>query len=266
MVLIKINGKDYRVADSWADITISQAAALLTLSMPESLKSVYSAALNPGGLLGDMHTARIQEAEQAISVEDQYKNIPLYFSRVTETLSDIPVDVLRTVNVNSIKTLYHTYLKTFVEGMHFSPEATQFENIGKFTYNGTEYHLPTNKEIFGQKVPLVNISALEFAESSSLMISLVKMGEDKDFTQAANLISILCRPEGEPYNEDVCLQRAEQFKGLTMDICWSVFFSLITPLVILGQCAQISMLEGLIKEEKEAMNLKVSDGTGKSFS
>jgi len=252
MIDVKIHEVTYRVSSDWSDITIDQAASLLNLKMPDSLKAVYDIAMKPGELSPDQHAAKVQEVENAISLQDQHKNIPRYFSHVIEVLSNIPANILKQTDVNSIKTLYHMYLKQFVEGVHFFP-VMENKDISHFEFDGVKYWLPTDKVIFGQKVPMVDVTALEFAESADLMIYMTKLSQERDFTRAANMIAILCRPEGEPYDESTALLRAEQFKSLTMDIVWNVFFSLITPLVIANQYVQISFLEGLAKE-KAVMN------------
>lgn len=252
MISLIINGQSYQIVSEWADVTLSKAAELYALKMPESLRHVYDVTLRSTGLTTDEIEEKITEAEKLISIEDQHKHIPRYFSLVVMTLSDIPTEVIRQTDVISMKSLYHTFLKKFVEGVHFIPSDYAHKEIGEFEHEGVVYKLPVNKTIFGQSVPMADISALEFTESADLMIYLTKLQQERDLSRIANLIAILCRPEGEEYVEEVSLERAERFKNLPMDVCWNVFFSLITPLVIFAQYEQIYFLQ---KEmEKGVMN------------
>jgi hypothetical protein len=247
MIDVKINGTGYQICTAWGDITIAQAAALLALKMPDSLYKVYLLAIRPGELTPEENNARIAQAEKEISLEDQHKTIPAYFLQVVNLLSNIPAPVLMQIDVNTIRTVYHLYSKRFVEGVHFFPADYKHENIASFDFQGHTYKLPTSKLVFGRETPMADLSALEFTESADLMIHISNMSADRDFSRTANIVSILCRPEGEPYNENVCIARAEQFKELPMNVCWNVFFSLIEPLHMYAQFIQ---LYSIVEQER----------------
>ena len=253
MIVLKLNGTTYKAVSDWSDMTISQAAALLSIRMPDTLKDIYTQYRNPGNLSPEENKKRIEELEVSMSFEDQHKNLPMYFSHVIEALSDIPGDILKKTDINSIKVLYHTYMKQFVEGVHFYPLGYQYHDISSFDFRGETYYLPVNREIFAEAVPMVDVTALEFCESADLMIHVSTLSTQREFSRVANIIAILCRPKGEEYNETVSLERAKDFLELPMDLCWNVFFSLITPLIIAGQCAQISLLEEIVKEGENTL-------------
>lgn len=271
MVTVKVNGAGYRVASEWSDITISQAGALLDITLPDVLRKIYALYRNEEGLKDEEIMERIEQAGESISFEEQYKGLPKFYSRVLEVLSDIPGDVLNRTDVISISTIYRTYLSQFIDGLWVRP-AYEHREITFFDFEDRRYYLPEDREVFGTVVPMVNITALEFTESADLMIQATRMGTDRDFRRIANLISILCRPkngdERETYNEVVCLARAEKFLELKMDVAWDVFFSLITPLIIAGQYVQICSLEEMIEESKADTLTKstLSGGMGKFFS
>jgi hypothetical protein len=246
MINIKINDQPFQVCYSWKDVTIERAGKLHAIKMPPALRKCYEAALSG-------NEKKIDEVEKEITIEDQHKRFPKYFADVLVCLSNIPEDMIQKTDIISIKTVYHTYLKQFVEGVNFNPQHDPVD-IKSFDFEGETYWLPVDKKIFGQPVPMVDVSALEFAESADLMVYVSKIAEDKDLTKIANLIAILCRPQGEKYNEDVSLVRAEKFKSLDMDTVWNVFFSLITPLVILSQSVLISSLVAQIQKVKGQMN------------
>ncbi len=249
MILVTINGQSYSVCSEWKDLNISKAAELHKIPMPETLRNCYTVAVQAAGMPEKDAEIRLDEAERQITIEDQHKHFPGYFLSVIACLSDIPEAVLRQTDVNSIKAIYQTYMKQFVEGVHFIPAGFTAMDIESFEFDGETFLLPKSKKVFGVDVPMVDVSALEFTESADLMVYMARIEKDKDINTIANLISILCRPEGEKYNEEVSLARAERFKGLTMDVVWGVFFSLITPLIILSQSALISSLQA----EKEIL-------------
>lgn len=248
MLTIDINGTNYNVCDAWGDITIERADRLLKLRLPDGLRDVYNVAFNPGGMTPEEHEQKVAEVTERMSFDDQYHNVPKYMFRVVELLSDIPVDVLKKVDVMSVRTLYHSYLRKFVEGVNYQPTDYEPPSIEHFDFEGVRYYLPTSKNILGVNVPCIDMTALEFAESTDLMSQLARADGEKDFTRYANVISIMCRPDGEPYDEGLALARAERFKGLTMDVVWSVFFSLIRPFVILNQLEQTYFLLDLMEE------------------
>lgn len=249
MIQVTINDQPYLVCSDWKDLTIGKASELHKIRMPETLRNCYTVAVQAAQMPEKDAEIRLDEAERQITIEDQHKHFPRYFSEVIACLSDIPETVLRQTDVNSIKALYNTYLQQFVEGVHFIPNF-QTKDIKSFEFEGETFFLPVSKKVFGVDVPMVDISALEFTESADLMVYLARIEQDKDVTMIANLVSILCRPEGEKYVEEISLQRAEMFKNLTMDVVWNVFFSLIAPLVILSQSVLISSLEKEIQSQR----------------
>lgn len=248
MKIVRIKDTQYRVACDWSDLTIRQAATLCSIPMPESLRAVYDIALKPTDN-EDEKSKKILEAEMDITPEDQFKNIPLYFSAVIAAISDIPVEVLEKTDINSIRTIYHNYGKLFVEGIHYFPAEYLPKQIKCFDFEGECYLLPVSKKVFGMEVPMVDMTAMEFTESSDLMVHMSKMSKDRDFSRISNMVAIICKKPGEEYNEEVSLERAERFMDLKMDVCWDVFFSLITPLIILNQYVQLSFLLGIAENK-----------------
>lgn len=251
MISVKVGGKDYRVKNEWKDITIQEASNVLGITIPDSLKKCYDVSFQSASLSEEEYNKKMDEVTREISIEDQFKAIPRYFSEIIEVLSDIPHEVILLSDVVSIKALYHSYLKHIVEGMYFTPTNYKLSDITFFDFEGERYYLPTNKTVFGKPVPMADISALEFTESADLLIHVSAMTKDRDFARVANLIAILCRKEGEKYDEKISLERAEKFKALTMDVTWNVFFSLIAPLVIVGQSALIASLEKEVQKGKD---------------
>ena len=125
---------------------------------------------------------------------------------------------------------------------------------------------PSSKTVLGVSIPFYNESALAFAESADMELFAEDMAGGR-YKWATNIISILCRPEGEKYNEQRSLERAEKMGELTMDIFWDVFFCSI-------KCFNISnanFLTYLLQSESisgvahKSPGLVGTDGTAKSF-
>jgi hypothetical protein len=241
VITVTINDHTFHVFNEWKDITIERASRVHAIKMPPTLRKCYEVALNHS-ISEDEAKRQHDEATKEISFEDQYKVIPKYFGEVLLELSDLPREMITKIDVISIRAIYHTYLKKIVEGIHFIPSDYQPNQINRFEFEGETYFLPTDKKVFGQSVPMVDLTALEFTESADLAIELAKINESKDLSRIANLISILCRKQGEAYDEDVCLRRGEAFKNLSMDLAWDVFFSLTAPLALLSQSMTTSFL------------------------
>ena len=264
MLEIKVNEGLYRVKNTWSDITIEDAAKVASLKMPDTLADLYLVAYQSFGLDDQEKDRRIISAQEAISIEDQFKKIPKYYGEVLEILSDIPHEVVLNISSPSITTLYMQYLRSMVEGILYYPPDFSAGELEYFDFKGERYYLPASKEIMGRRVPMVDLTALEFTESADILIALSAMNKDRDLMLLCNLISILCRPKDEKYDEMKSNERAKEFKDLTLDIVWNVFFSLITPLLILKQFDQISLLEKAVRKAREKMSYNPSAGTGKS--
>lgn len=262
MLKVSINNHEYEVRNTWADITIDQAAQVAKIKMPDCLKEVYKASLQSDG--PDDRDKKIEKATLAITIEQQVKSIPRYYGQVLEILSNVPHEVIKKISSPSVTVLYQTYLQDIVEGILYYPNLEESDQIEFFEFQGEKYYLPVSKEIMGKPIPMVDLTALEFTESADILIGLNVLNESRDLTHLANLIAILCRPKGELYDERKSADRAKQFTQLTMDIVWRVFFSLITPLVILNQFAQISSIKKALKRVKDQTNLNPLGGTEKS--
>lgn len=245
MIRVRVNRAEYLIPSHWHDLTIGQAARLSSLEMPSGLAEVYREIFNRGDQSEDEHRRKVLRLEAEMEPEMRYKAIPKYYRDVVGVLSDIPGEILDKTDINSITHVYMTYFRRFVEGVNFTPDDFTPELIKSFDFEGETYYLPKSKKVFGEDVPMSDAMALEFTESADLMVHLARMSRERDFSRCANLVSILCRPDGEQYNEDTSLQRAERFKRLTMDVVWNVFFSLIVSSAILGQFTRISFLRGL---------------------
>lgn len=238
MVNISVNSIPYRLKDQWRDITLQEAIELYKLAMkiPEYIRDAYGEQLKD-----EPDQKRIDKLLAQITIEDQRKHLPTIYGEMIELLSNIPSEVLNNIWSEQRKAVYDRYLSPLVLGLLFWPN---FESNGKeyFTHKGKRYYLPKSLELFGYNRPGVDLTALEFCEYSDLQIASDHMEEGR-LAHASKIIAILCRPEGEKYDEVVCGRRSNEFLTLTMDKVWEVFFSLIDSAIILQQRSLLSTLQ-----------------------
>ena len=257
MINITIDNNPYKVVEQWSEMTLLKAIelSLIVNSMPPRLKAVYDL-MSQGGEDLDKNIA---EWSASITDEEFLKLFPLFYGKVIECLTDIPADVIEHVNRSERDVFYKNYCEKFVFGLLYFPVDYQYKSPASFTHNDIEYFLPETKNIMGVEKPFFDRTAIEFTESADLEIYSKQLEAGK-WEVAANIISILCRPlvrldveykmELEKYNEETCLQRAEEFKSLTMDIVFEVFFCLAKHIHLSTQRTVISSLESLVEHRK----------------
>lgn len=96
----------------------------------------------------------------------------------------------------------------------------QPKEFEKFEFEGVEYRMPLSiNDGFGGVMPMAEVTAEEWAESNDLRIA-----SNNPIEYAHLIVAILCRPEGEKYNESVARERAEKFKQLPCSLAFDVFF------------------------------------------
>lgn len=101
------------------------------------------------------------------------------------------------------------------------------QNIKSFEWEGVTYHLPKmTADGFGGLLPMIEETAESWAESNDLHLA-----SENPYECMPLIVAILCRPEGEPYNELTARQRAEVFKQLPVSIAFEVFFSKLTQML-----------------------------------
>lgn len=223
MLKVEINNEVYNVCEKWEDLTLTGMSELgsLVTSSPEWVPKFHNS---------------------NIEVENEEYLLFITFTRKAAViLSDIPIEVVYNIKRSDIQSLYMTYFTRFIDGCVNSPDY-KVKGIEKFSFKGNDYYLPLcDKDVSGNLMPCVNITALELSESTDLRNASNQMSGG-NFIFASNVISILCRPKGEKYDENICKQRAKTFVDLPMNIVLEVFFCLEQLTVISQQNTQISTL------------------------
>ena len=231
MVGVTINGNEYSIFNEWEDITINKSIEIYKLIsvMPPKLRELYECATQD-----DLDKVELDD-------DDMIRRFPTFYGQVLEVCGDIPNDVIKHTSSSDRRITYKTYLESMVIGLMYLPQ--NLRPVTEFEFNKIElvddvwtktdeiitYYLPKSKDVLGHEKIGAYMTALEFTESSDLEF-FSKGLEGGKYEYSANIISVLARPLGEDYNEDISLGRAEFFKELKMDVCLGVFFSLITSL------------------------------------
>jgi hypothetical protein len=246
MLNIIVNETEYKCFANWDDMTIGQGIELSKVAqqIPETLKAIYKE------MQSGTNTPEYKALIESISVEDRLKSFPAFYGKILKVMTTIPEDVIDHIDTASRIIFYQTYCQDFVFSVLFHVINFTPKNIDHFEFNGVKYNLPETKIILGHEKPMANASALEFAEVADLQVFAHNMQGGK-IEVAPNIISILCRPSGERYNEATCLERAKEFKELSMSIFWEVFFCLTELLTISRQRTAISLLEVQLNKQRQ---------------
>ena len=135
---------------------------------------------------------------------------------------------------------------------HFG--AYQPKEFEKFEFEGVEYRMPLSiNDGFGGVMPMAEVTAEEWAESNDLRIA-----SNNPIEYAHLIVAILCRPEGEKYNERVARERAEKFKQLPCSLAFDVFFCkfvrMSTILALTGQHLLHLKAKAEAEEESRALD------------
>ena len=127
-----------------------------------------------------------------------------------------------------------------------------------FDFEGVHYNMPSSVEDgFGGIMPMANTTAEEWAESNDLRVACSNPAEYMHL-----VVAILCRPEGEKYNERVARERAEKFKQLPCSVGLDVFFCRLSRMSIIAKLISGSLVSLQAKEERKQAPMKAHSGSG----
>lgn len=213
MINVVLQEKTYKFAENWGEITIEKAEELRKLKMPDSLAQAYEA------------YTKGEKFDSPVDEKTIIKVLPTYYGEVIRIMAHMPKSAVKLIHWAERTAIYKDYLEQFVVGVHHFP-AYELTGVESFDFEGVTYHLPKSREVLGNKEEGAEMTAIEFTESADLEIYSRELDGGK-YEVLPNIISILCRPEGEEYSEQVSLIRAERFKHLDMATAWEVFFSII---------------------------------------
>lgn len=236
---------------SWDQITLKKAIELSKIEIPKELFDVYTA---------ENDNIR-NKLIDSLSDDCLFKAFPDYYGKVLSCLYNIPEETMKYVHRDLRKTYYEALCMDWILGVRFG-DYRFVNNIKSFEFKGVKYFLPETEIILnGIELPFRWLTTLEFTEAADIEINS-NMLRSGNYEYAANVISILCKPKGEKYNEKISMERAELFQELTMDIVWEVFFYIQDFSTNLKSLSLTCSVLQLVKELKN-LNQVDSDGEEK---
>lgn len=207
MFILKIQNEDYELPSSWSEITLGRSLKILGEKPPDGYYELIS-----------------QDKNFNFTNEFWIKTLPVFYGQMIRHLSNIPEKIIEQMTVEQRAKVF-IHIAEFVNILFYGkPE--NIEEINQFTFNGSLYYLPKKITKLGIEYPMADEPMQTFTESADLLLAGMNLKENK-LEYAANIVAILCRKEGEKYDERKMLERAEIFKELPMSVVWNVFFCFI---------------------------------------
>lgn len=212
MVILNINKEDYKVFESWKEITVKTARELSIIvdNIPSELSFIY--AEQAKGEDSD----KDQIALYTKKLPNIQNDLDKFYSKVLFKLSDIPKDVISKIHKEDLRVFYNMYLMPFVFGvLHFPLE--KIKKMSSFTIMGKTYYAPKSKKVMGTIRPFHKEDVCVFCDASDAETSARRGGNKYD--NAELIVSIIFREKGVKHTDDVALEAAELFLDiLTCDV------------------------------------------------
>lgn len=212
MVILNINNVEYKVFESWGEITVkkSREFSVVANKIPDELAFIYKEQAKGKEADKDQITLYTKKLE---SIE---KKLDAFYIDVLIQLSDIPKDIIKKTYIEDLRGLYEAYLFPFVFGiLHFPLEKTKILN--KFTIMGETYYAPKSKKIMGTVRPFFDQDASVFCDASDADSS-ARSGGNK-YQYAELITAIVFRKKGEKYVDKSSIEISELYENiLTCDI------------------------------------------------
>lgn len=206
MIQLKIDNTAYKIVSEWCDLTIQDAIDYYGIPQPEILRDLNR--------LFFKNTEEYMKAYNGISQRDRMVTLPEYYGKVLKVMSDIPQEVINRMFWRVRTEMYEAYLFKFILGLDIAP-GYEPRQVGFFWHDGVKYMIPDDRQM----------TAVEFCEAADLELLGLELFQNKGEVMA-RLMAVLCRPEGERYDEEKIRARIEPFKTLTLDKVWEVDFFL----------------------------------------
>lgn len=259
MYLIDINNISYRLKENWHEITINEAIEIMKVinKMPERLREYYDLILKKQT---KQVKTKITKWNKDITLEERIKTFPAFYGKMLYKLSNAPQKVIDRVDWQNRTNIYNFKIgegiscESVVIGLLSFPFDYKIQNIESFELKEETLLLPVTRSVLKEDKPMGNEQAIVFTESADLEIFASKLSGGV-YERATNIISILCRPKSEEYDEEKSLQRAESMGKLTMDIFWEVFFCIIKQSHILKRDMLICLLGQELKTKKQYLKV-----------
>ena len=259
MMLIEVNKQHYEFYNEWRDITLNKAIEWAQTEQPECLSELIHIALSKG------HAAYFN-ATKELTPEQKNKTIPTYIGVMLKAFTSMPDDVIEKLGAKQRTEFFHDFLIDKLFDVALMGRGLQMQAIKQFTFKGKTYHLPkVGKMVNGESLG-IDLTAIEFAESSDIMTQSEEL-QGGNIEALPYLLALLCKEEGEEYNEQKVIEKAETFKDLDMQTVWEVYFFMLKCLIALQSATVDCLSQQALTlrqnlQQKKAALIKL-DGMGK---
>ena len=228
MYHLTIKSKDAKLIQHWKEMTLNHADRVYRIMdhMPEKLKEIYQTTMREQTAQTKTKLAKLYKK---LTTKETTKIFPQFYGKIICALSNITNKEMNFVLHDSRTEIYQLTMESGVScesvvmGLLGFPHDHEVRSIKNFKWRGETLELPAYKTQFGKEIPMADEQISTFAEATDLQIFGDQMAEGK-YKVMSNIISILCRPKGEEYDEEKSLVRAKTMMKLPMDIVWEVFF------------------------------------------
>lgn len=225
MVLIEVNKEYYEFYNDWKEITLNKVVKWAQTEQPECLSKLIHIALSEG------IEAYFKVAKE-LTPEEANKTIPAYIGVMLKSFTNMPDDVINKIGVKQRTEFFHDYLIDKLFDVALMGRGLQMQDIKSFKYKGKTYHLPkVGKMVNGDSMG-IDLMAIEFAESSDIMTQAENLRAGK-IEALPYLLAVLCKEDGEVYDEQKIYEKAAIFGELDMITVWEVYFFMQKCLILL---------------------------------
>ena len=199
--------RDVVIPVEWKDITVKYWGELSTI-----IKKHYSSATKEDE---KKHNERHELLENPL-LSDLIKENPLNDSQVLKMNSDI-FSYITGLTKEEASMVDVSKITQVISLINKLTEEYKPKGMSSFEFEGDTYHFPSEffkKQTYG-----------DFIESTQLDMYIKDM-ENGRFDVLPEQMAILCRRLGEEYDDDAIPEKADKFRGLTMDVIWEFSFFL----------------------------------------
>jgi len=193
MIKLKVGEQKCSIPNTWNELKIKDYVKLMKIFKRYDVESK-------------------KEKEEELTEQEKFNNIKLNCEVLCE-LTGLSMDTIQRCKETEIAHclgLMSKFLNTEVEKKVLGDKYS-------FKHKSKRYYFPImemKESTFG-----------DYIETSQLEM-LAKDSEAGKFGVVAEQIAILCREDGEQYDEDKIKKKTRLFEDLTMDVCWDFIFFL----------------------------------------
>ncbi len=259
MYHLKLHDKEVELIQFWGEMTLAQAEKVYKIMdhMPESLEEIYKATMQEQT---DQAKVKLAKLHKKVTTKETIKKYPEFYGKIICALSNITNKEMEHVLHDSRTEIYQLTMdegvscESVVMGLMGYPFDYTPQKPKSFDWKKETLLMPQARMQLGQSIPMADEQVITFAEATDLQVHAEALGIGK-YKAMANIISILCRPKDEEYDEDRSLKRAETMMKLPMDTVWEVFFCIMKHYNMLGTHMWTYLLEGALKAREQVQRV-----------